>query len=395
MLQDQTDATRGGDLDRFYALQRILRCPHTGEPLSLLSLSELQDRLPGGTSASLAEGTRGAFASERKQIAFPIIGGIVHFLDDDVLSLSATAPVAAARNDAEAAGSEPTEADSVKASVRQFYDDFGWQRNEFGIYNDTWINSQSHLTAHGAYELMSHLALVSNVASGEFLLDAASGAIAHPEYLSYSWLHQYRVCVDMSKTALQEAAVKIGDRGFCIQADICQLPFCDDAFEGIVSGYTIQHIPADHQRSAVGELYRTLAPGNHLCIMTNIAPTRWHGWMLQSVRAVRKLLKLLGTVRYEPLPDTPPSPRPAGAPHELYYHPQAIPWWRRLARELNSHYRLESLRLFKKKEFEYLFGASIESARSVRRWETFFPRMLAPMSVYLLVDLLKPQADGK
>jgi hypothetical protein len=83
---------------------------------------------------------------------------------------------------------------SIQQSVKQWYDNFGWVRNESGNYNDTALFSQQSLTPHGAYELASHMSLLPRLSGGEFVLDAASGAIAHPEYLAYSWFYKYRVC---------------------------------------------------------------------------------------------------------------------------------------------------------------------------------------------------------
>ena len=40
---------------------------------------------------------------------------------------------------------------------------------------------------------------------GKFLLDAGSGPIQYPAYLTYMEGYQYRVCVDISIVALQEA----------------------------------------------------------------------------------------------------------------------------------------------------------------------------------------------
>jgi ubiquinone/menaquinone biosynthesis C-methylase UbiE len=118
--------------------------------------------------------------------------------------------------------------------------------------------SQASLTGHGFYELSSHLSLLDRFSGGEFVLDAASGPIANPEMVAYSWFYKYRVCVDISLTALQEAATKLEGKGFCCMADICQLPFRDGVFDAVESGYTIQHIAESRQSRAVAELYRVL-----------------------------------------------------------------------------------------------------------------------------------------
>jgi hypothetical protein len=129
------------------------------------------------------------------------VGGIVCFLEQDSLRLSRD-------RESDITGREADKS-AIRQSVKQWYDDFGWRRNETGVYNDTALFSQQSNTAYGAYEVASHLSLVDRLSGGDFVLDAASGAIAHPEYLAYSWFYKYRVCVDISLEALREAQAKL------------------------------------------------------------------------------------------------------------------------------------------------------------------------------------------
>jgi hypothetical protein len=93
--------------------------------------------------------------------------------------------------------------------------EFGWKQNEAGLYGDTSLFSQGGQSAHAFYEMSSHLSLLDRfMGGGEYFLDAGSGAIPHPEYLAYTRFYNYRICVDLSLTALQEAASKVGNKGF-------------------------------------------------------------------------------------------------------------------------------------------------------------------------------------
>jgi SAM-dependent methyltransferase len=249
--------------------------------------------------------------------------------------------------------------------------------------------SQDDLTAHGLYELSSHLSLLDRLGGGEFVLDAASGPIAHPEYLAYSWFYRYRVCVDISRTALEEAGRKLGQRGFCCLADVCRLPFREGVFDSAVSAYTIQHIPEAQQACAVTELYRVLKPGGRLCIMSDAVEHWTHYALVMFLRAVRKSLQVLRVLRpsagAEP-PGAKPSSKP---PHKLYGFSRDFGWWRKLARDLTGTDRVEVLRLFQKREFELLFGGSIRAAKIVCALENLFRRGAARMGAYLLIDLEK------
>ena len=102
---------------------------------------------------------------------------------------------------------------------------------------------------------------------GKYLLDAGSGPIQYPEYLTYSEGYQYRVCLDISIVALEEARKRIGERGLFVVADVANLPFKKDAFDGIVSLHTLHHLPAEDQNKAYFDLYRTLKTGSSMVVV--------------------------------------------------------------------------------------------------------------------------------
>lgn len=359
---------------RFQEFQEILYCPRTKGALSLITVAELLERLPSDERPRVPDGTTAAFVSESSLTAYPIIGRIVDFLDQDSLRLSKEngekIPVGAADG-------------SVLHSVKRWYDDFGWQRNEGGIYNDTAMFSQLSSKAHGFYELSSHLELLNRLPGGKFILDAASGPIAHPEKLAYSWFYKYHVCVDISLTALREADAKLGARGFCCMADICQLPFRDGAFDGAVSGYTVQHIESSRQSTAVAELYRVLGPGAHLCLLSEINSTRIHRALVRTLKGIRKVFN-----RSQKRAPNQASGAPA-PPHGLYYYGRNLAWWRKVAGGLTDSYSIEGIRIFSKEEFESLFGDSRRAAEAIRALEALFPGISARLCVYILLDLSK------
>ena len=371
-------------LSRFAPLQTIVCCPDSRSALSLVNTVELVRRLPEEERPRVPEGTVGAFVSESSQTAYPIVGGIVCFLDQNSLRLRPSEPT----------GRE-AENSSIQQSVKRWYDDFGWIRNEAGIYNDTALFSQQSVTAHGVYELASHLSLLDRLSGGDFLLDAASGPIAHAEYLAFSWPYKHRVCVDISLVALREAEAKLEGKGFCCMADVSHLPFRDGVFDGIVSNYTIQHIEEPQQSEAVAELYRVLKQRSHLCIINELRRSRAHRTLVLTMKAITKVLRLLsigGTrVNRQNHAQLSPSPKP---PHFPYAYLQGLAWWRHQARSLTDCYALEGLRLFSKDEFERFFGQSMRAAKTLRALEVLFPGLAARMCSYLLVDFFKPPAQS-
>jgi SAM-dependent methyltransferase len=91
--------------------------------------------------------------------------------------------------------------------------------------------------------------------------------VQYPEYLTYSEGYRYRVCADISITALKEARQRLGTKGLYVVMDIANLPFKADAFDGVISLHTIHHLPAADHRKAYAELYRVLGPGQRAVIV--------------------------------------------------------------------------------------------------------------------------------
>jgi SAM-dependent methyltransferase len=118
--------------------------------------------------------------------------------------------------------------------------------------------------------------------------------------------YQYRLCLDISIVALQEARKRIGEKGLFVVADVANLPFKADVFEGIVSLHTLHHLPITEQKKAYKDLNRVLAP-NHTAVLVNgwtrtPLMERW-SWL---VRGMERLGGLLNKFKnQEPKPSTP------------------------------------------------------------------------------------------
>lgn len=177
-------------------------------------------------------------------------------------------------------------------------------------------------------------------------------------------------------------------------ADIGHLPFRDGVFGAVVSAYTIQHIAESRQSRAVAELYRVLEPGGHLCIVSAVRRPWAHRALVLLLRAIRTVLNLLSTGRPAVVSRSRGASASSLPPHELYFHGRDRGWWRRVARGLTRAYSVEGLRLFRKSEFELLFGDSMRAATCVRALEALFPRITAGMCTILLVDMQKGPSKG-
>jgi len=197
---------------------------------------------------------------------------------------------------------------NIKKNVREFYDHVGWQMVSGEVYQNAEYEDLRPVSRD--YIHKCHLRINRHLApQGEFLLDAGSGPVQYPEYLTYSEGYTARVCMDISIVAMREARKRLGEKGRYVMADVAHLPFKDDAFDGIVSLHTIHHVPMEDKLPAYEELYRALRPGKSMAIvngwtnaplMVRLKPfmknmIRFHNWWLRKVKKQEPKPQAAGT----------------------------------------------------------------------------------------------------
>lgn len=175
---------------------------------------------------------------------------------------------------------------NIKKNVRTFYDRVGWQM----IDGDCFQNAQYEDLRPVSREYIHrcHMRVKRHLApEGRYLLDAGSGPVQYPEYLTYSEAYHARVCMDISIVALQEARKRLGAHGKYVVGDVSHLPFKDEVFDGIVSLHTIHHVPLEDKVPAYEDLYRTLSPGKRMVVV--------NGWsrspLMIRLRPVMRLMQ--------------------------------------------------------------------------------------------------------
>jgi SAM-dependent methyltransferase len=183
----------------------------------------------------------------------------------------------------------------VKQKVREFYDQVGWQTVGDGLYQNARYEDLRPVSRE--YIHRCHLRINRHIApQGHLLLDAGSGPVQYPEYLTYSQGYRYRVCADISILALREARKRLGEHGLYVVADVANLPFRREAFDGVVSLHTLHHLPLGEQKKAYFELYRVLNPGRSLAVVngwTDSPLMRRLGWLVRLMERTGKWIARL------------------------------------------------------------------------------------------------------
>ena len=89
----------------------------------------------------------------------------------------------------------------VKQQVRNFYDQIGWRMESDGFYQNARYEDLRPVAKE--YIEKCHLRINRHLKRpGKYLLDAGSGPIQYPVYLTYMEGYQYRFCMDISIVAL-------------------------------------------------------------------------------------------------------------------------------------------------------------------------------------------------
>lgn len=294
---------------------------------------------------------------------------------------------------------------NIKKNVREFYDHVGWQMVDESLYQNAQYEDLRPVSREYIHRCHlrpnRHLAL-----EGRFLLDAGSGPVQYPEYLTYSEGYDARVCLDISIVALKEARKRLGEKGHYVVGDVAHLPFKSNLFDGIVSLHTIHHVPMEDKLPAYDELYRTLNPDKKMVVVngwTNASlMTRLSGFMqfMQGLRAwwlqrtKKKTPQSIETKKTQPSQIKALAERPT-KPSGTFVQKLDAEW---LTQALNG-----------RMDYEILVwrSVSVRFLRSViypdwggRFWlkvlfwlEERFPRLLGRFGQYPLVVVKKPPLD--
>lgn len=192
---------------------------------------------------------------------------------------------------------------SAKEDVRHFYDQVGWQLEDGEHYQNAHYEDLRPVAQE--YIRRCHLRVNRHLKpGGKYLLDAGSGPIQYPEYLTYSESYKYRVCADISIVALKEARKRTGAKGLMVLADVANLPFKADAFDGLVSLHTFHHLSLEDQARAYAEAYRVLAPDSSAVVVNGWSESplmkRW-GWVARVMVGLRNLRARLRGKKPQPV----------------------------------------------------------------------------------------------
>jgi len=277
--------------------------------------------------------------------------------------------------------------DNTKQQVREFYDQIGWSQAGDGLYQNARYEDLRPVSRE--YIHNCHLRVKRHLAQkGDILLDAGSGPVQWPEYLTYSEHYRYRLCADISITALKEARTRLADKGLFVVADIANLPFKPDVFDGVVSMHTIHHLPLNEHKRAYLELNRVLKAGKAAVVING-----WHNpFLMRMAEPLIGLARLFSGRSAKQKKNWSREDQQAGT-----FVEKMTPRW--LRKELNGELKYEIfpwrslsprfMRWFVRPQF----GGKV-CLRLVYWLEEHFPRFFGEHGQYPLIVIKKSQVSG-
>ena len=361
----------------------ILRCPVTGLALSVLSpgeLTEMNARVAAGTlrhrdGSPARTPLTFALGTPQRQEIYRVEESIAWLLPDLALVDAAAVPAAALT--------------AERKVVQSFYDEYGWVKADDGFFNDTAKFTDTRSVAR-EYQRYCNERIGRELAGGRFLLDVASGAIPHAEYLEFSRRYEVRICVDFSIRALREARQKLGEGGLYLLGDITKLPLASDAIDSVISLHTVYHVPRAEQTAAINELVRVTKRGGRVVVV--------YVWAKSAAMALifgvrRELGRLRHALRQQGASVPVVASGDAAIP-PLYFSPQDHDWF---ARDITANHRA---RLKVWSAVSMMFQSRFFSDRGLgrltlavtKRLEDWFPRLAGRYGQYPMFIIEKPSA---
>lgn len=145
----------------------------------------------------------------------------------------------------------------MSKNVESFYNKKGWQFIN-GVSHDAQINENLTEVASN-YVKKIRLRIRDSIGKGNVLLDIGCGPIQYPEYVAFSENFAKRVCVDLSKEALEIAKKRITGPADFIEGDYLSLNALPDSpFDAAILINVLYHVEKDLQAEVVNKILNDL-----------------------------------------------------------------------------------------------------------------------------------------
>jgi SAM-dependent methyltransferase len=264
----------------------------------------------------------------------------------------------------------------VEKTVRDFYDNFGWQKPE-GKSGEEILFRRFSSHFYRYQDLVDHR--TANCFSGITgkLLIAGGGDLpgAHTQIARH---FSSICCLGISQKALDISKQILGDREEYVLASILDIPKSSNFFDAVFCAHVIYHIDKQLQSKAIRELVRVIRPGGRAVIIY------WNPRSLpESILRLKSKLSFIrhlqnrGAIRTE---GTPP----------FYFHSFPLEWWNQFRDECDVDFVPWSIMSADQEGRLFINGWRAWSVYRFCTWyEKHYPKTAAKYWSYLVIILKK------
>ncbi len=269
----------------------------------------------------------------------------------------------------------------VLANLKEFYDTHGWKKDKNSRrYHDQLLHTDIDETSQ-KYMLRNEDRYKVNFENGgQCFLDAGCGAAPRQ---NFSRNFEKHVCVDISITGLAEAGKKLGDKGIYLIADLADLPFKDETFDGVLASHCLYHVHNDLQPVVLKELYRVTKSNKNLVVFYS-SNYNLLSLIRMTVKMLLKFFLLFYRLRQRIIKIRQ---RKKATPPPLYYYTHN-PF--KLAKEFNS-VEITCLRILTMQETKILKKLRLLKLTLpvFAYFERTFPRLMSYIGRYVVINVKK------
>jgi ubiquinone/menaquinone biosynthesis C-methylase UbiE/uncharacterized protein YbaR (Trm112 family) len=320
------------------SIEQILLCPISKEPLTYTDkIQSLNVPIQQLANTDFTEG----YLNASQTIFYPVLHGIICMLPDYAIS------------------DTPYNPDKDIQSVREFYDSFGWKKDEKEkYYDDALFIDQREVAAE--YKARCTSRINDHLQKkGNYLLDIASGPVYQDIYKQFAKNFECRICIDISIEALKEAQKNLKDYpAVFLLGDITNIPLKNESCSNVVSMHTLYHVPKDKQAVAVHELVRVCEVDSDVLIAYNWG---WQSFLMNITLFPSRFLRLIRRLKKIYRPKTTNKKSEAG----LYFFSHSYRYFQRI-KPTNSKVRFTVLRSLHENFIKLYLGHNKRSENFIR-----------------------------
>jgi len=265
--------------------------------------------------------------------------------------------------------------------VRDFYNNFGWQKTDGASGEDKLFRQFSPPYYPYHERVIARTTECFSGLTGKLLI--AGGGDLPESHVTIARQFSEACCLDISHIALDISREKLGDHSEYVLGSLLEIPKPDASFNAAYCAHVIYHIDKDLQHQAIREMIRVVEPGGRIVIIYSNPKS-----LIRSITEKKSRTPLLWKVQRK---ESKKPPDDANRP-PLYFFAHPLEWWQQFADECQvSFVPWDVMSVSQEKGLLFTNAIAWCAYRFCSWYETRFPRKAVRLWQYSVIVLQKKQ----